>query len=63
MKSPPVQQHLLTLRQQTENARQDQNVESNEFDECNNFKLLVVSRESQKALIFLDLKFFLDQIL
>ena len=47
MKSPPVQQHLLTVRQQTENPRHDQNVESNEFDECNNFKLLVVSSESQ----------------
>ena len=47
MKSPPVQQHLLTVRQQTENPRHDQNVESNEFDECNDFKLLVVSSESQ----------------
>ena len=35
MKSPPVQQHLLTVRQQTENARHDQNAETNEFDECN----------------------------
>ena len=47
MKSPPGQQHLLTVRQQTENSRHDQNVESNEFDECNNYKLLVVSSESQ----------------
>ena len=49
MKSPPVQQHLLTVRQQTENPRHDQNVESNEFDECNNFKSFVVSSESQGA--------------
>ena len=47
MKSPPGQQHLLTVRQQTENPRHDQNVESNEFDECNDFKWLVVSSELQ----------------
>ena len=54
MKSPPVQQHLLTVQQQTENPRHDQNVESNEFDGCNDFKLLVVSSESQAYLIFVE---------
>ena len=29
MKSPPGQQHLLAVRQQTENPRHDQNVEWN----------------------------------